>query len=116
MTSAIANAGCGRSLPQGFKLVPCKAGSLHYGKYVDESGVFRGWAKRPYSEERELRKALTRAMRSACAAGAVDIMTARRAIDTARTDDFVALVTALRQMTAYFESRHLSQKGLHVCS
>lgn len=116
MSSEVGTAGFGRSLPQGFKLVPCKAGSLHYGKYVDESGVFRGWAKRPYSEERELRKALARAVRSACAAGAVDAMTARRVIDTARTDDFVPLVTALRQITAYFESRHLSQKGLNVCS
>jgi hypothetical protein len=116
MTSAIANAECGRSLPQGYTLVLCRAGSLHYGKYDDESGVFRGWAKRPHSEERELKKALTRTMRSACAAGAVDTMIARRVIDTARTDDFVPLVTALRQMTAYFESRHLSQKGLHVCS
>lgn len=100
-----------RKIPQGFTFVWSEPGSTHYGKYVDERGVFRGWEPWSNCAERELRKALARLMRLACAAGAVDTVTGRMVIDAARVDDCGPLVRALREMEEYFKSRICSRKG-----
>jgi len=100
-----------QKMPHGLTFVLSEPGSLHYGKYIDERGVFRGWEPWPHCKERELRKELTRVMRLACAAGAVDTITARMVIDAARTADCAPLVRALLEVAEYFESRNSSKKG-----
>lgn len=116
MSSATQPEAPAQPLPHGFTLVLCEPDSLHYGRFVDERGVFRGWAPWPHCDGRELRKSLTRLMRTACAAGAVDTMTARKVLDTARADDFMHLLIALREMTVYFEYAGACKRMIYVRS